>query len=104
MASRKVFSKLIRDKMPEFMESSGKKCNSRIAETKEYREELFKKINEELEGFKEKPCAEQMAEALEALENLIKTYNIEMYEVFDIKDDKVRKMGSYEKGIILEGV
>ena len=67
MKNEKIYNKLVRDKIPEVIESSGKFFSSHIAEELEYKEELFKKAYEELEEFRETPCAEEMADIFEVL-------------------------------------
>ena len=62
MKSEKIYNKLVRDKIPEVIEGTGKKYSSHIADENEYKEELLKKVYEELEEFKENPCAEEMAD------------------------------------------
>ena len=104
MKYEKIYNKLVRDKIPEVIENSGKKFSSHIAGELEYKEELFKKVYEELEEFKENPSAEEMADIFEVLEGLIKAYNIEMNDVFDIKEEKARERGAFEKRIVLERV
>ena len=104
MKNEKIYNKLVRDKIPKVIESSGKKFSSHIAGELEYKEELFKKVYEELEEFKENPSAEEMADIFEVLEGLIKAYNIEMNDVFDIKEEKARERGAFDDRIILERV
>ncbi len=104
MKNEKIYNKLVRDKIPEVIESSGKFFSSHIAEELEYKEELFKKAYEELEEFRETPCAEEMADIFEVLEGLIKAYNIEMNDIFDIKEEKARERGAFDERIILERV
>ncbi len=104
MKNEKIYNKLVRDKIPEVIESSGKKFSSHIAGELEYKEELFKKVYEELEEFKENPSAEEIADIFEVLGGLIKAYNIEMNDVFDIKEEKARERGAFEKRIVLERV
>jgi predicted house-cleaning noncanonical NTP pyrophosphatase (MazG superfamily) len=104
MKNEKIYNKLVRDKIPEVIERTGKKVSSHIAGELEYKEELFKKVYEELEEFKENPSAEEMADIFEVLEGLIKAYNIEMNDVFDIKEEKVRERGAFDERIILERV
>ena len=104
MKNEKIYNKLVRDKITEVIESSGKKFNSHIAGEIEYKKELFKKVYEELEEFKENPSAEEMADIFEVLEGLIKAYNIEMNDVFDIKEEKARERGAFDERIILERI
>lgn len=104
MKNEKIHNKLVRDKIPEVIERTGKKFSTHIAGELEYKEELFKKVYEELEEFKENPCAEEMADIFEVLEGLVKAYNIEMNDVFDIKEEKARERGAFDEKIILERV
>ena len=104
MKNEKIHNKLVRDRIPKVIEKTGKKFSTHIAGELEYKEELFKKVYEELEEFKETPCAEEMADIFEVLEGLIKAYNIEMNEVFDIKEEKARDRRAFEDKIILEKV
>ena len=88
MKNEKIYNKLVRDKVPEVIESSGKKYSSHIASEIEYKEELLKKVYEELEEFKKNPCAEEMADIFEVLEGLINAYELDMDEVFYRKREK----------------
>ena len=80
MKNEKIYNKLVRDRIPEVIEKTGKKYRTHIARELEYKEELFKKVYEELEEFKENPCAEEMADIFEVLEGLINAYNIEIVD------------------------
>ena len=44
---KQVFNKLVRDKIPEKIESNGEKAYTRILSEEEYKMELEKKLNEE---------------------------------------------------------
>lgn len=102
MKNEKIYNKLVRDKIPEVIESSGKFFSSHIAEELEYKEELFKKAYEELEEFRETPCAEEMADIFEVLEGLMAVYDIDVDKMLDIKEKKAKDRGAFEKKIILE--
>ena len=104
MKNEKIYNKLIRDRIPEVIESSGKKFSSHIASEVEYKEELLKKVYEELEEFKETPCAEEMADIFEVLEGLMAVYNINADTMRNIKEKKTKDRGAFEKRIILERV
>lgn len=104
MKNEKIYNKLVRDRIPEVIESTGKFFSSHIANESEYKEELLKKVYEELEEFKENPCAEEMADILEVLEGLMKVYAIDVDRMFDVKDIKAKEKGSFNKKIVLEKV
>lgn len=62
MKIEKIYNKLVRDKILEVIDESGKESSFHLANDKEYHEELLKKVIEELEEFKENPCEEEMAD------------------------------------------
>jgi len=104
MKNEKIYNKLVRDRIPEVIESTGKKYISHIASEVEYKEELLKKVYEELEEFKENPCVEEMADIFEVLERLMAVYDIDVDKMLDIKEQKAKDRGAFEKRIILERV
>lgn len=48
--TEKVFNKLVRDRIPEMIESNCEVPVTRVLEDKEYKEELHKKLKEEVIG------------------------------------------------------
>ena len=48
MAEKIIYNKLIRDKIPEIIEASGKTCETEILSDEEYLQMLDKKLDEEL--------------------------------------------------------
>ena len=45
----KTYNKLVRDKIPEYLDEKGISYEKRIATEKEYKEELIKKLKKEIE-------------------------------------------------------
>lgn len=104
MKNEKIYNKLVRDKILDVIDESGKESSFHLANDKEYQEELIKKVNEELEEFKENPCEEEMADIFEVLEALMKFHNLDEDRLLEIKAEKVKKKGAFEKRIVLERV
>ena len=48
MVEKIIYNKLVRDKIPEIIEASGKTCETEILSDKEYLQMLDKKLDEEL--------------------------------------------------------
>ena len=92
------------EKMINVIDESGKESSFHLANDKEYQEELIKKVMEELEEFKENPCEEEMADIFEVLEALMKFHNLDEDRLLEIKAEKVKKKGAFEKRIVLERV
>jgi predicted house-cleaning noncanonical NTP pyrophosphatase (MazG superfamily) len=63
----KIYNKLVRDKIPELIESDGRKCVTHILSEKEYIAALETKLDEEVEEYQVDKNLEEMADVLEAL-------------------------------------
>ena len=70
------YDKLVRDKIPNIIEMSGKICVSRIADDKEYRTKIFEKVQEELLEFESTPNVEEAADILEVVYALFDSYQL----------------------------
>ena len=98
------YDKLVRDKIPSIIETSGKICVSRIADDKEYRTKIFEKVQEELMEFKSTPNAEEAADILEIVYALFNSYQLGINEIERSRVEKLYKRGGFEDRIILEKV
>ena len=96
------YDKLVRDRIPEVVEHSGKQCRYRIATQDEYEKYLKAKLLEEAQEFFDNPCEKEMADILEVIDALTKVYK--MYGTYAEQISKRIKRGSFEKKIILEWV
>lgn len=63
-----VYNKLVRDRIPEIIENSGKKFTTRILGDNEYINELKKKLVEEMEEYQQ---TETNEDALEELADIL---------------------------------
>ena len=95
------YNKLVRDKIPEYLDSKGISYEKRIANQEEYKNELIKKLNEEIKEFIEAKNIEELADILEVIEALKKLP--EFSNVEEIKLKKFKEKGGFEKKIILKG-
>ena len=65
-----IYNKLVRDKIPEIIASTGKKATFRILNEAEYKEYLERKLDEEVAEFHESKSIEELADILEVIEAL----------------------------------
>lgn len=61
------YNKLIRDKIPDIIEKSGKKCVVEIMDNDEYIQFLDAKLNEELAEYQADKSLEELADLLEVI-------------------------------------
>lgn len=57
-----TYNKLVRDKIPEIIETSGKKCETQVLNDDDYLEMLDKKLSEEIKEYQESHEAEELAD------------------------------------------
>ncbi|MGG2093411.1 nucleoside triphosphate pyrophosphohydrolase [Bacillus sp. S13(2024)] len=92
-----IYNKLVRDRIPEMIESNGKTFTTRTLNEKEYIEEVCKKTGEELAEYVE---AETLEHKIEELADLLELVNaLAQYEGVALEDvEKVRKEKEEKRG------
>lgn len=95
------YNKLVRDNIPEHLDSRGIPYEKRIANVEEYKEELIKKLDEEIREFIEAKNIEELADVIEVIEALKKLPEFANAEEIRIK--KLVEKGGFDKKIILKG-
>lgn len=100
----KVYNKLVRDKIPEIIEASGKKARIRIADDAEYPALLCRKLSEEVNEFLENNDPKELADIIEVIISLSKTYGMSLDELLMIADKKRAERGGFYKKIVLLNV
>ena len=98
----KVFNKLVRDKIPQIIESNGEVAEVEILDDERFLNELHKKLFEEAEEFVEEDSPEELADLMEVLYAIARLRNIDLNEVETIRKEKAQKRGAFEKRIFLK--
>ena len=70
--SCKKYHKLVRDRIPEIIESDGKTCCTEILSDADYLTLLDEKLDEELAEYQESKSLEEMADLLEVMRAVVK--------------------------------
>ena len=105
MKMKKItYHKLVRDRIPEIIEQSGKTCTYSILTDEEYLEHLDKKLNEELAEYQESKSMEELADLLEVMRAVAVARGSSPEKVEHIRKEKAEKRGGFEKRILLEEV
>ena len=98
------YNKLVRDRIPEIIEASGKRCICSILSDEEYLARLDEKLNEELAEYQESKSMEELADLLEVIRAVAAARGSSIEEVETIRRDKAERRGEFEKKILLTEV
>ncbi len=100
-----TYNKLVRDRIPEIIENTGKNFSTRVLDNKEYIQELKKKSFEELQEYVEtnnnKDAIEELADVLEIIHALAEYHGASIEEVEEIRKQKAEKRGGFKEKIFL---
>jgi predicted house-cleaning noncanonical NTP pyrophosphatase (MazG superfamily) len=99
-----VYNKLVRDKIPEIIESSGKSACCRVLDKDEYITELDKKLNEECAEYQADKSIEELADMLEVIYAIAKVRGYSISELENACTEKAEKRGKFDDRIFLESV
>ena len=100
----KVYNKLIRDRIPEIINESGKKAIVRNLGHQDYIKELNCKLQEEVKEYIEDNNVEELADIVEVIYAILNFKNVSVSEFERIRLEKVSKRGAFKKQIFLERV
>ena len=95
------YHKLVRDRIPEIIELSGKTCKCKTLSKSEYLQMLEEKLNEELAEYQESKAMEELADLLEVIRAVAKARGSSIGEVEAIRQQKFEERGGFDKQILL---
>jgi len=105
IVSRKIYNKLIRDKIPKIIDENNKVYNIEIMNDEEYKNKINQKILEEVQELLESKTHEErvneLADTYEILEAYMAANNIDAREVEVKKDSKLLSRGGFKGKILL---
>lgn len=99
-----IHNKLVRDKIPEIIESTGKKSYCRILSEAEYLSELDKKLNEECAEYQADKSLEELADMIEVMYAIAEARGFSIAELERVRVEKADKRGRFKDRIFLEKV
>ena len=97
----KVYNKLVRDRIPEIIEASGKHCKTAILSEEEYLKMLDAKLDEELAEYHKDQNIEELADLLEVIRAAAIARGYTLEELEAVRATKTEKRGGFEKKILL---
>lgn len=98
------YDKLIRDKIPEIIESNGSVAVVEILDDKGYLKYLDIKLGEELKEYLEDGSVEELADLVEVVYALLDSKGVSREDFETIRIDKVEKRGAFTKKLLLKEV
>ena len=98
-----VHNKLVRDRIPEIIEASGKSCEWEVLSQEEYLRYLDEKLWEELREYQADKSLEELADLLEVLMAVAEARG-SFAKVEAIRQAKREERGAFDKRIFLKTV
>ena len=102
--SIKEYNKLVRDKIPEIIESAGKTCETVILSENEYLQMVDAKLDEEIAEYHKEQNIEELADLLEVIYAAAKARGYTLEQLERVRQKKTEERGGFEKRILLKSV
>ena len=99
-----LYYKLVRDKIPEIIEKSGKVPLIAILSDDDYEIFLERKLNEEVKEYQESKDPTELADILEVIISLAKVKGYDFQDLIDLQTQKATERGGFSKKILLKAV
>ncbi|MDR4947194.1 nucleoside triphosphate pyrophosphohydrolase [Neobacillus cucumis] len=100
-----VYNKLVRDRIPEVIDNTGKQFSTRVLNDEEYIKELKNKSFEELKEYinanNDNDAIEELADLLEIIHSLAEYHGSSILEVEKVRQKKAEKRGGFKEKIFL---
>ena len=98
------YDKLVRDAIPEIIESNGQTPATRIVTGEEYAAYLGQKLLEEVDEYLESGDVDELADVLEVVHAIRKHRGRSAEELQERREHKAEQRGRFDEGIVLERV
>ena len=98
------YNKLVRDRIPEIIEASGKTCVTEVLADDDYIQALEAKLNEELTEYQQSKSLEELADLLEVMEAVVKAKGFTWEDLTRIRREKRTWRGAFDGKIFLKEV
>lgn len=101
---KKSYQKLVRDRIPEIIESSGRICVTEILSDEDYLKMLDAKLDEELAEYHADQNIEELADLMEVIRACAVARGYSVEELEQARAEKAAKRGGFERKILLKEV
>ena len=100
----KIYNKLVRDRLPEIIETDGKTCITEILSDTQYLEMLDTKLTEELAEYQESKSLEDLADLLEVMQAVVEARGWSWEQLEQVRQAKAAQRGGFARKILLKEV
>lgn len=97
----KQYHKLVRDKIPAIIESTGKTCRTEVLNDDAYLQLLDEKLTEELAEYQESKSLEELADLLEVMEAVVTARGYTWEQLQSVKETKKVARGGFQDKLLL---
>lgn len=98
------YHKLIRDRIPEIIEASGKTCLTEVLPEEDYLRMVDAKLDEELAEYHRDPNLEELADLLEVMHAAVLARGYTLEDLERVRVEKAAKRGGFERRLLLKEV
>lgn len=95
------YNKLVRDRIPEIIEASGKTCKTEILNDEEYLRMIDTKLDEELAEYHKDQNIEELADLMEVIYAAAAARGYTLEELERVRAQKAANRGGFQKKILL---
>ena len=100
----KTYNKLVRDYIPEIIQSAGKSCTTEVLSDEDYLSMLDAKLDEELAEYHESGSIEELADLMEVIYAAACARGSSIEELEQVRIRKAEERGSFNRRILLKEV
>lgn len=97
----KHYHKLVRDKIPAIIESTGKTCRTQVLSDADYLAQLDEKLDEELAEYQHSKSLEELADLLEVMQAVVAARGYTWEQLLTVQEEKKTARGGFEDKILL---
>ena len=98
---QKEYNKAIRDRIPEIIEKSGKKCNVKHLDDPEFLTALENKLMEEIHEYFESHSIEELVDLLEVIYRIAELKGVDQKQLEQIRIRKNEDRGAFSNNLFL---
>ena len=100
----KVYNKLVRDKIPDIIESENKKAHISIIPLDQFEQYLNNKLQEELDEYIKSGDVMELVDIGEVMHSILELKNVSIQEYQRLRKEKLESKGGFKERILLKSV